>query len=75
MALPGLHDLHVHVEHDVSGGTGAAAGLMAAARGSAPVFGELPDPTTLGRTGCGQLRAWVATSRMPEELPRRLGKV
>src|ERR1022692_345909 len=65
---PGLHDRRVHVEHDVLCGIGAMAGLIAAPRGSAPVFGELPDPTTLVRTGCRQLRALVATSRLPEEI-------
>lgn len=68
MTLPGAHDRRVHVEQDVLGGIGAVAGLMAAARGSAPGFGDLPDPTVLVRTGCGQLRAWVATSRIPEEV-------
>jgi hypothetical protein len=68
MIMPGLHDHRVHVEHDVLGGIGAAAGLMAAAQGSAPAFGELPDPTALVRTGCGQLRAWVSTSRLPEQI-------
>jgi hypothetical protein len=30
MRLPGTHDLRVHVEHDVLGGTGALSGLIAA---------------------------------------------
>jgi hypothetical protein len=68
MTLPGLHDRRVHEEHDVLGGIAAMAGLIAAARDSALVFGELPDPTTLIRTGCRQLRALVATSRLPEEI-------
>jgi hypothetical protein len=66
-----LHDRRVHVEHDVLSGPGALAGVMAAARGSAPVCGELPDPTTLVRTGCRQLRALVTTSRLPEESAAR----
>jgi hypothetical protein len=41
---------------------------VAAARGGAPRFGELPDPTALVRTGCGQLRACVSTSRLPEQI-------
>jgi hypothetical protein len=68
ITLPGLHDRRVHVESDLMGGISAVAGLMAAARGSAPRFGELPDPTALVRTGCGQLRAWVSTSRLPEQI-------
>ena len=68
MTLPVLHDRRVHVESDLMGGTSAVAGLMAAARGGAPRFGELPDPTALVRTGCGQLRAWVSTSPLPEQI-------
>lgn len=68
MTLPGLHDRRVHVERDVLSGIGAMAGFMTAARDSAPVFGELPDPATLVRTGCRQIRAPVSTSRMPEEV-------
>lgn len=66
--MPGLHDRRVHVEHDALCGIGAVAGLIAAALGSTPVFGELPDPTALVRTGCRQLRALVSTSRLPEEI-------
>jgi len=68
MTIPGLCDRRVHVEGDLLGGISAMAGLMAAARGSAPAFGDLPDPTALVRTGCGQLRAWVSTSRLPEQI-------